>query len=92
MKASETMLERRLAEGRDVATVLEMKAAENHLLNSKDSEMTTATDSLAAHIKVVRTASAKVDALADGADPGRSSRTSRRSNLAQKPTWTAANC
>ena len=70
MKASQTMLERRLAEGQDVATVLEMKAAENPSLDSKVSEMTTATDSLAAHIKVVRTASAKVDALAEGADSG----------------------
>ena len=70
MKASKTMLERRLAEGQDVATVLEMQAAENHLLNSKVSEMTTATDSLAAHIKVMRTAIAKVDALADGAGSG----------------------
>ena len=70
MKTSKTMLERRLAEGQDVATVLEMKAAENPLLESKVSEMTTAMDNLAAHIKVMRTAVAKVDASADGAGPG----------------------
>ena len=56
MKASKTMLERRLAERQDVAIVLEMKAAENPLLNRKVSEMTTAINSLAAHIKVMRTA------------------------------------
>ena len=50
-----------------MATMLEIKAAENPLLNNKVSEMTTAMDSLAAHIKVMRTASAKVDVLADGA-------------------------